>query len=179
MASKGLPGFLRRSLRRDFDEEDEEDRQSASNNKPSNVVVPDPGANNDRSSSNSKHNHKNDSGPLDNNDSEEHEHEHPSNGKDDAQEEEDSNNHEQEDYNHFKSPPVRLDSADMSVSSLASSADLTSGDNNNELPTLPASMDRQYSYRETQFEKTISADVVKMTELRNLSWNGVPVRNND
>jgi hypothetical protein len=175
MPSKGLPGFLRRSLRRDFDEADEADRQSFSNNllnssfgnKLSDAVVPDPGASNNNDTIN---NNGNGSGPLDTDNQE-----YPSNGDDDddddAQEEEDSNNNN-EDYDQKISPPARLDSA---MSSLESSSDhLDNGDNEG-----PSSMVRQYTYRETQFEKTITTDVVKMVELRNLSWNGVPVRNKE
>ena len=167
MPSKGLPGFLRRSLRRDFEQEDEQERQSVSNhlnsslgNKLSNVVVPDPGANNDDTSNNDSNNdigNGNDSGPLDHDNEES-----PSNG--DAL--------KMEDYDHKIAPLAALDS---SMSTLASSPDnnLSDNDNGNESSTVP-----KYNYRETQFEKTISADVVKMIDLRNLSWNGVPVSNN-
>uniref|UniRef100_A0A7S1YEF9 Rab-GAP TBC domain-containing protein n=1 Tax=Grammatophora oceanica TaxID=210454 RepID=A0A7S1YEF9_9STRA len=34
--------------------------------------------------------------------------------------------------------------------------------------------DRDVTYKERQFEQTIDADVVSMVELRRLSWNGVP-----
>jgi hypothetical protein len=49
MASKGLTGFLRRSVRRDFDEEDEEERLSAPNSslnsgKPLQAVIPEQGS---------------------------------------------------------------------------------------------------------------------------------------
>mmetsp|Transcript_800 Transcript_800/g.1475 ORF Transcript_800/g.1475 Transcript_800/m.1475 type:complete len:457 (+) Transcript_800:160-1530(+) len=33
---------------------------------------------------------------------------------------------------------------------------------------------RQKTYRETQFEKILAADVVNLEELRKLSWNGIP-----
>ena len=38
----------------------------------------------------------------------------------------------------------------------------------------PSFSPRQKSYREVQFEKVMSANVVNMEELRKLSWNGVP-----
>jgi hypothetical protein len=179
MSSKGLPGFLRRSLRRDFDEEDEADRQSASNNfnsslgniKLSNVVVvPDPGSNNKTSHDGNGNN--NGSGPLNNDNAD-----YPSNGGDAAQEDDDLNHNE--DYDHKISPPVRLDSG---LSSLESSPDNNTNDIDNDISRLTtlssssSSIVRQFTYRETQFEKTISADVVKMVELRNLGWNGIPVR---
>lgn len=39
----------------------------------------------------------------------------------------------------------------------------------------PGSLERKVSYKDSMFEKTISADVVNMSDLRRLSWNGIPV----
>jgi len=35
---------------------------------------------------------------------------------------------------------------------------------------------RAKTYRETQFEKTFTANVVSMNDLKTLAWNGIPVR---
>ena len=40
-------------------------------------------------------------------------------------------------------------------------------------------LERKQSYRETQFERIIKADVVQMSELRKLGWNGIPVRHDE
>jgi hypothetical protein len=179
MSSKGLPGFLRRSLRRDFEEDDEEDRQQSVSkdlNQLSNsvvVVVPDPGANNDDGHNNTDNG--NDSGPLDYDKNQEYH----DTGAAQEEEEEDSNT---EDYNHKNNSPLdRLDNNNNSaMSSLESSPDNSSNDNIDNVDNIGngniTHKEQRPSYRETQFEKTISADVVKMTELRNLSWNGIPVR---
>lgn len=39
----------------------------------------------------------------------------------------------------------------------------------------PQKVERNVSYKQRQFESTIQADVVSMSELRKLSWNGAPV----
>jgi hypothetical protein len=36
-------------------------------------------------------------------------------------------------------------------------------------------LERQVSYKDTMFEKAIGADVVNMSDLRRLGWNGIPV----
>jgi TBC1 domain family member 2 len=42
-------------------------------------------------------------------------------------------------------------------------------------PPLPQEpLSEKKSYREAQFEKVLGADVVNMTELRKLAWNGIP-----
>jgi len=40
----------------------------------------------------------------------------------------------------------------------------------------PQTLERTISYKEAMFEKAIGADVVSMSDLRRLGWNGIPVR---
>jgi hypothetical protein len=40
----------------------------------------------------------------------------------------------------------------------------------------PPPTQKKPSYREMQFDKVLAADVVHLTELRKLGWNGIPVR---
>jgi len=39
---------------------------------------------------------------------------------------------------------------------------------------VPPSLERRVSYRDSQFEKIVGTDVVKMSDLRKLGWNGIP-----
>ena len=61
--------------------------------------------------------------------------------------------------NDIASPNVCLDSLN---SSFASQNNLTSS--------------KRITYRESQFNKILGAQVVKLPELRKLGWNGIPVR---
>jgi hypothetical protein len=142
MASKGLPGFLRRSVRRDFDEEDEEERLSASNSslnsgKPLHAVIPEQAAGNE------------------------------------VLVDMDVANGDSENDEPPTPAPTPYSATDgSSVSSLEASSPEELADPQ----PLPTPTDRKYSYRENQFKKIISADVVNMTELRKIAWNGIPVR---
>lgn len=50
------------------------------------------------------------------------------------------------------------------------------GDFSESAPSLLHVQDRRLSYRESQFSKILNAPVVKLPELRKLAWNGIPVR---
>ena len=66
-------------------------------------------------------------------------------------------------------PDQQASTSDMS--SITSSITI-----NSEWKEQRPSSERRFGYREAQFEKIMSADVVKMVDLRKLGWNGIPVR---
>ena len=208
MSGKGLPGFLRRSLRRNFEEEDEDDRLSSSNDnfnqashassldppsssnfgsrnpsKPSisgitdipedAEVAPPPvvtGSSSDAGARETSGGGGSSSGGID-------------------QYASDTNNDSGSlttDNLPLPGPPSRYASDQSGISSLGAAS--TSGDGTGaasssdddwiESPSASLAsrrgMDRKFSYRETQFEKIVSSDVVKMADLRKISWNGIP-----
>ena len=57
-----------------------------------------------------------------------------------------------------------------------SQSSINSGTVDSSSPSNIMTMDRKYTYRESQFEKVIRANNVKISELRKLGWNGIPVR---
>lgn len=76
-----------------------------------------------------------------------------------------------------KEPPLEESKSETSTAdeTVTSSADLKS-----ESPQLEESpkpeLERTVSYKDSMFEKSIGADVVNMSDLRRLGWNGIPVR---
>jgi hypothetical protein len=193
MSGKGLPGFLRRSLRRNFEEENEDDRNSASgaNNAPSKpiqAIIPERGASKlpdtleaDEEEYDALHNGSNHvvQGGEGRTSSEGGMKNVEVHGKS-------TNDGTTNTKSVFISPLVKFDGEHSVASSIASSnngnpsssEDWRQDDSSSQQQhtVVPRSMERKYSYRETQFEKVISNDVVKMVELRKLSWNGIPVR---
>lgn len=183
MSGKGLPGFLRRSLRRNFEAEDEDDRYSASGasnapSKPVPAIIPERGA----------------AKLPDTLEADEEEYDaihhgshHVGGGEGSTIPEGGFSNNDGNTSTKdvFISPLVKFDGEHSVASSIASSNNGYPSSSENwrqdsssqqQNIVVPRSMERKYSYREAQFEKVISNDVVKMVELRTLSWNGIPVR---
>jgi hypothetical protein len=188
MSGKGLPGFLRRSLRRNFEEEDEDDRNSTSGantapSKPVQAIIPERGAAKvpdtleaDEEEYDTHHNGSN----------------HVAQGgegrttTEGAAKNGELQGKSNNDGTTNTKDVVKFDGEHSVASSIASSnngnpsssEDWRQEDSSSQQQhsVVPRSMERKYSYRETQFEKVISHDVVKMVELRKLSWNGIPVR---
>ena len=209
MSGKGLPGFLRRSLRRNFEEEDEDERLSSSNDAynqghhaapldpPDNYVSPSaiisvkngiaeiPEDSEVFTPSLTKHSCANtdvtDEGDI------------GSVGSNLAMNQRTGDNSTNDNGGittenlPIPGPPSRYASDQSGISSLgalSTSGDGTTAtqlDHDNWIDSSEASlpprgiMERKYSYRETQFEKIVSNDVVKMVELKKISWNGIPV----
>jgi hypothetical protein len=151
MASKGLPGFLRRSRRSSFnDSEDEEEDLDASESN-------DPSQNNNNNNKQETTTSATAEEQLQRSTTSETSLFHNNN---------DSWKLEEEYEEQQRNPHTQLD-RQSSISTLGSGR----GGDENVIPTI----ERRLSYRESQFEKTITNDVVKMSELRKLGWNGIPV----
>lgn len=154
MASRNLPGFLRRSLRVNYDEDEDEEEEESTERQ------------------------------------EDHETDHDSvEGEASYPEEEDAVDRSVKAPDSAAPPaaaaaaatqappavkdslPVperQLQSQDSSKSTVSSITDSWQDIPKPEPPT------REKSYRENQFEKVLHVDVVSMTELRSLGWNGIP-----
>lgn len=76
-----------------------------------------------------------------------------------------------------KEPPLEESKSETST---ADETDASGADLKSEPPQLEESpkpeLQRTVSYKEAMFEKAIGADVVNMSDLRRLGWNGIPVR---
>jgi hypothetical protein len=191
MASRGLPGFLRRSRRNDFsdDEEESDDRASARARASVNHQAPLDGpaiTTTTKAPAVPTHKHTPSKGGVTKTNGGTN-HDEPTRSMElkdvpnplfsmspDAGAGANANanaNHTQ--YQQRSDSPL----LSSSMSSLGGSS---TTDNNNSFSHVPQptrNTERKVSsYRETQFEKTISATVVQMAELRKLGWNGVPVR---
>ena len=145
MASRGLPGFLRRSIRTEAEESDASDEQGEIDTQDdvvsedtSDAERPDP------ITSTAKDNAQASSGSSMNNSSERSEG--SRNIADLADEPNNSTKNKLSDSWHEVHPQPQVQ--DFSA--------------------------KKKSYRESQFEKILSADVVNMEELRKLAWNGIP-----
>ena len=81
-----------------------------------------------------------------------------------------------------KSPPAINRKETEEVKSEASTADETTASVEQPPPTPqinfprppPQSLERTVSYKQAIFEKAIGADVISMSDLRRLGWNGIP-----
>jgi TBC1 domain family member 2 len=130
MASRGLPGFLRRSLRSHLAEEEEEEELGAEESNSIPVVEPSSVASDA-------------SVPL------------PS----------------------TTSMPVPTNLSESYNKSNGNESALNlvpSSDSWREVAPISLPKTNRKSYREIQFDKILTAEVVNMTELRKLAWNGVP-----
>ena len=166
-SSRGLPGFLRRSLRRSFDSDEEDPfKLGLSSDDDDDYDLDD---NTDSSSNNNKHNTDSQQqtksqmatatdDPTDDNDASEDETS-PNNEEGEGGEEEITMQQQQQ-------QPLE----EGSVSSFSESG----FDNLVPVP-VPPTLERRVSYRDSQFEKIVGTDVVKMSDLRKLGWNGIPV----
>mmetsp|Transcript_6298 Transcript_6298/g.9003 ORF Transcript_6298/g.9003 Transcript_6298/m.9003 type:complete len:483 (-) Transcript_6298:123-1571(-) len=156
---RGLPGFLRRSVRTYEEEEDvsppesqeipetqqqqQQQGDQVEEKSPSSTQVEGENSSNDHDETNTVST----TTTTDNN----------NNDNDDDDNADDHNNNMEEEEDESVVPP--LPSADKTTSST----------------TVPkAKFERQVSYKETQFDKVMTADVVSMSELRKLAWNGTP-----
>ena len=163
MPSRGLPGFLRRSIRPSFDEEDEE------------AQLPDDGNNNNSDAGydqdKDKSSKPNDTDQQEVGDSAFEDYGASLNLNDDG---ECGVEGASSSSMIGRTAPDRLDSNLSTTSSLSAS-------NNLGEDTLRPSFgteNRKASYRETQFDKVMMQNnVVQMAELKKLSWNGIPPAN--
>ncbi len=62
------------------------------------------------------------------------------------------------------------------TSKINKASTMVASDNFDSYHSLSSIKDRRVSYRESQFSKILNAPVVKLPELRKLGWNGIPVR---
>jgi TBC1 domain family member 2 len=163
----GLPGFLRRSLRLEYDEEDEtegspneEDDSSLvederSSDTASEAEVPDPSAEHGND-------HVYQAAAISNN-------KNNSNTRTMANQSLEqtatlTNSSERDETNN---------SLDLSSNSATHQSKLT--ESWQEIPSAQQESQLQIkTYRENQFEKVLNADVINMAELRKLAWNGIP-----
>ena len=139
MSARGLPGFLRRSIRPvEYEEEEEENDEVSSDN-------PLPRSDGEPSSDQRHMEESMDRGPA------------PS-----------------------PSVPTTLETSETSDfnASHPSLSDSWRGDDSGLHTSTNTSKSNtpQLSYRDSQFDQLLGADVVNMTELRTLAWNGVPYR---
>ena len=173
MTSRGLPGFLRRTRRSDFEESDDEidddlnggesDREDPSNrgtNGTSKTNNHENGNHPDATAATNVVDTSSSSSPLD-----------PLN--DDNDDSQKSSSRSSQEHENQQSQPQSQSSDD--VSTLGASGITQQMDSFHSLSSRTS--DRRVStYRETQFTKVLSAPVVKLPELRKLGWNGIPVR---
>jgi hypothetical protein len=77
-----------------------------------------------------------------------------------------------------KEPPLEESKSETSTADETVAS--TSADLKTEPPQLEnppkGELERTVSYKDSMFEKAIGADVVNMSDLRRLGWNGIPVR---
>eukprot|EP00934_Nitzschia_sp_Nitz4_P006169 Nitzschia sp. Nitz4//scaffold41_size133979//104579//106082//NITZ4_003364-RA/size133979-snap-gene-0.107-mRNA-1//1//CDS//3329551521//6159//frame0 len=146
MGSRGLPGFLRRTRRSDFDETDDDEEED---------LKPDTPATNNGAKDQSKKTDQpsNFDEPSDSDIP-------PSNGNSAAQ-----------DLPKAAGATSQPSQPPSSQSSLPKSSE--TGSQSSLRPTILPT-DRKMSYRESQYDKILSAQVVKLPELRKLGWNGIP-----
>jgi hypothetical protein len=169
MASKGLPGFLRRSRRSSFndsDDEEEEDLDASESNDPFQN-------NNNNSNNNSKQVAPSCEETTTSTTAEEQQQQQQQKPSTTSTADEttlypNNNDSWKLDYE-YEEQQRNTSDRQSSISTLGSGRG--GGDENVMGPTI----ERKYSYRESQFEKTITNDVIKMSELRKLGWNGIPV----
>ena len=170
---RGLPGFLRRSVRADYSEDDEddlhEDQSISSNNSASSA--PEGTATEQSNDENAEDSKQPQSSPaiLENDES-------------------------------FKSsassrasmPPMQLSApqpaplnrqaSEPRIMHASQTQQPTLGDMDRSMPSMPEKDEpegekekRPKTYKETQFEKIFAANVVSMNDLKTLAWNGIPV----
>jgi hypothetical protein len=167
MSSKGLPGFLRRSRRRDFEESEDEDYFSSDDDD-------DHGSSNHPSAAKENTIAYADTNVAANNSDVDHSPNTPDGNPNKTEEEIQipvNDGYELKEEETTKSPTEYLPSTDNSRSIIAKisvSGSLGTGKR--------ASLERRLSYRESKFDAIIGADTVKMADLRLLGWNGIPVR---
>lgn len=105
------------------------------------------------------------------------------NYSDDQEDDESSSAHDEES---LAEPPFlpRKEPPPEDSKSETSTADETVASTSADLKTEPpqlenppkGELERTVSYKDSMFEKAIGADVVNMSDLRRLGWNGIPVR---
>lgn len=176
--ARGLPGFLRRSLRLDSDDDDEDDHDNSNGGNEA-MEAPTESTSNDNSSRTAYQNE---------------------NGKDHVLPtitEAPQNMQREISESSNPLPPTEKQDSDVPVTDATALHDIHDNDeqraddvceedeedvwNEEEefrsvIASPPPPIQKKPSYRETQFDKVLGADVVHLTELRKLGWNGIPVR---
>ena len=182
MSSRGLPGFLRRTRRSDFDEntddddDDEEEeaigyRHQHSNGRSANTATDELTVNGEQveapknAATNAAHLERN--GSL--------ESESSSNPKEVVKRQVSITISETAEGNTPNAANSNTNTDDSSISTLGASTNTMQASFSASKPRL----DRKMSYRESQFSKILGDDLVKLSDLRKLSWNGIPVRSQD
>lgn len=132
--TKSLPGFLRRSLRMNYSD-DQEEKEESSSAPATNGAANDKNANTERRASPPAITRRKET----------------------------------------EKQKSEAEDTTVSVEPRPSAKNLSS--NNIPKPTHQT-LERTISYKQAMFEKAIGADVVSMSDLRRLGWNGIPVRIN-
>lgn len=149
---KGLPGFLRRSLRNNYDE-DSTTRTIPPAERPSLAST-----NNTKSSNSIKQSNSMTTTTTV--------------GTSFSENNNDSNIKKEtsKSTNNINNSDIKKDSSNSRLDSVSSQDASTAGDNNR--PNLKNKSEKSYKLRE--FEKCINANIVDLRELRKLAWNSVP-----
>lgn len=150
---KGLPGFLRRSLRNNYDE-DSTTRTIPSAERPSLASTNNANSSNSINQSNSVTTTTTVGTSFSENNND-------SNIKKETS----------KSTNNINNSDIKKDSSNSRLDSVSSQEASTAGDNNR--PNLNDKSEKSYKLRE--FEKCINANIVDLRELRKLAWNSVPV----
>lgn len=136
--TRSLPGFLRRSLRMNYSDDQEEKEES------SDTVWKEAEA--------------------------------PTNGDTNNNNNQDDGDDSEEFKTRPASPPT-VTRKDMEETKSETKEETTSRNFEAPRPSPPRqTLERTISYKDAMFEKAINADVVSMSDLRKLGWNGIPVR---
>ena len=146
--NKSLPGFLRRSLRRNYEDEDDDNDDDEQNN----------GDLPESTSHQSQDEDRNEVAPV-------------------------RNNNEKGSSNGITSEQTMelADTSERSISSLGGAGHLDESspsplteDSFHKVPTPEEPLLPQKSYTEIQYDRVLGAPIVNLTDLRKLSWNGIP-----
>lgn len=173
MASRGsLPGFLRRSVRADYSEDDDDfdgDELSGSSSSSSSASgFPRTSKNGNESNDNDKVTSERGEMPS------------PPTAQEVAQPSHESQSISVSSRTSMPPPPNLQTTSSHSSRRSSEPLSMNSSQNQPGEPSERGPCDdsqpkRKKTYRQSQFEKTFSANVVSMNDLRTLAWNGIPV----
>lgn len=175
MSARGLPGFLRRSLRIDYDQEDDDDQEDDGSYEieEDDEMASDQGLKDDDSQGSDAAQGR----P-------------PESGGTDATVSDDAKETQIRGIRGRKSDPKKSEATESTSDSQPDLSGSYQAENTSNrqalsdswqempassLPPPPSEVAPKLSYREAQFEKVlVQADVVSLVELRKLGWNGIP-----
>jgi hypothetical protein len=158
MSSKGLPGFLRRTRRRDFEESEDEDYFSSDDDE---SPPPSVTAENNNADESADKNQSNGSS---------------SKSKGDEKE---VLAEQGEDEDEFVAPietETEVKTLEKARSSLNEHLPVEDSTSSLGMSSLGSPRPIKSSYRDSKFDSIIGAETIKMADLRMLGWNGIPVR---